>query len=74
MRKNYDFSNGVRGKYASLFSKDAVMVLLDPDVAAVFKDAKAVNAALRKVGGIIRKKSVAASPAVVREKKPRYGK
>lgn len=47
MRDEYDFSNAVRGKYAKRFPQDAVMVTLDPDVAAAFPDAESVNEALR---------------------------
>jgi hypothetical protein len=47
MRKEYDFSNAVRGKYADRFPHDVVMVTLAPDVAAAFPDADSVNEALR---------------------------
>ncbi len=47
MRKEYDFSHAVRGKYADRFPQDVVMVTLAPDVAAAFPDADAVNEALR---------------------------
>jgi len=47
MRPEYDMTGGVRGKYASRFPKDVVMVTLAPDVAAAFPDAAAVNEALR---------------------------
>ncbi len=47
MRAEYDFSGGVRGKYAALYAQGTNLVLLDPDVAAEFGDAKAVNRALR---------------------------
>lgn len=47
MRPEYDMTGGVRGKYASRFPKDVVMVTLAPDVAAAFPDADAVNEALR---------------------------
>ncbi len=50
----YDFSGGVRGKYARRFTKDTIMVALDPDVAEVFPDPKSVNKALRAIGHIIR--------------------
>jgi hypothetical protein len=46
-RKEYDFSNAVRGKYAARFPSDVVMVTLAPDVAAAFPDADSVNDALR---------------------------
>jgi hypothetical protein len=54
MLPEYDFSKGVRGKYAGRFTKDTIMVVLDPDVAAVFPDPKSVNKALRALGHIIR--------------------
>ncbi len=54
MLPEYDFSAGVRGKYASRFTKETVMVVLDPDVAEVFPDAKSVNKALRTLGDVIR--------------------
>ena len=47
MRTEYDMTGGVRGKYASRFKGDVVMVPLAPDVAAAFPDADAVNDALR---------------------------
>jgi hypothetical protein len=52
MRAEYDFSQGVRGKYAGRYSEGSNVVLLDPDVAAAFPDAKAVNDALRKAAGL----------------------
>ena len=48
MRPEYDFSKGVRGKYAARFARGSKVVVLDPDVAAEFKTSDAVNAALRK--------------------------
>jgi hypothetical protein len=47
MRREYDFRKGVRGKYASRLRPGSQLVVLDPDVAAAFGDAKAVNRALR---------------------------
>src|SRR5207253_5960107 len=47
IRPEYDFSGGVRGKYAQRFREGTNIVVLDPDVAAEFKDSQAVNAALR---------------------------
>jgi len=44
---DYDFSNGVRGKYAGRFAAGTNVVVLSPDVAAVFPDSEAVNEALR---------------------------
>ena len=33
MRPEYDFSHGVRGKYAKKYEQGSNIVLLDPDVA-----------------------------------------
>lgn len=49
MRPEYDFSEGVRGKYAKRFSAGTTLVLLDPDVAIEFPSAAAVKKALREV-------------------------
>jgi hypothetical protein len=43
----YDFTNAVRGKYFERYEEGSNVVLLDPDVAAVFRDSRAVNDALR---------------------------
>jgi hypothetical protein len=50
LRPEYDLSQlkgRVRGKYAERYRAGTNLVLLEPDVAAVFPDAKAVNEALR---------------------------
>jgi hypothetical protein len=47
MRKEYDFSGGVVGKYAKQRTDSPNVVLLDPDVAGTFPDSKSVNDALR---------------------------
>jgi hypothetical protein len=49
LRPRYDFSKGVRGKYAARYSEGSNVVVLDPDVAAVFKTSEAVNQALREL-------------------------
>ena len=47
MRPEYDFSGGVRGKYAARYREGTNVILLDPDVAASFKTSREVNRALR---------------------------
>ncbi len=47
MRSHYDFSGGVRGKYAARYAEGTNVVVLAPDVAEVFPDSIAVNEALR---------------------------
>ena len=62
VRAEYDFSRGVRGKYARRFGQGANVVVLESDVAKIFPSAKAVNNSLRALAGIIRqrKKTLAA--------------
>ena len=47
MLAEYDFSNGVRGKYVNRFKEGSNIVVLSPDVAEVFTDSESVNEALR---------------------------
>jgi hypothetical protein len=55
MRREYDFSDGVRGKHSGRGKTAARTVALDPDVAKVFKDSKAVNDALRGLAELARR-------------------
>jgi hypothetical protein len=48
MRDEYDFTGGVRGKYAAAYREGTNLVLLDSDVASVFRDAATVNQVLRE--------------------------
>lgn len=57
MLEEYDFSEGVRGKYVGRFAQGANVVVLDPDVAEVFADSESVNQALRALAGIIQQQS-----------------
>lgn len=56
MRDEYDFSQGVRGKYARRYAHGTNVIVLEPDVAKVFSNSRAVNVSLRK---IIREKASA---------------
>jgi len=47
MLPEYDFSKGVRGKYAKRYHQGSNIVVLDPDVAERFPNSEAVNRALR---------------------------
>jgi len=49
MKKEYDFSDGVRGKYAGRIEGGTNLVLLEPEVAKYFPTAKAVNRALKSL-------------------------
>jgi hypothetical protein len=52
MRDEYDFSKGVRGKYAKRFATGSNIVVLDPDVARLYPDSKTVNDTLRALARI----------------------
>jgi hypothetical protein len=54
MREEYDFSRGVRGKYARRYAQGANVVVLAPDVARGFPSTEAVNSSLRALAGIFR--------------------
>ena len=49
MLNEYDFSDGIVGKYAKQYADGTNIVVLDPDVAKVFPDSAAVNQALRSL-------------------------
>ncbi|MFA4944618.1 MAG: hypothetical protein WC789_07950 [Lentisphaeria bacterium] len=57
MLEEYDFSKGVRGKYAKRYAEGTNVVVLDPDVARYFPDHKAVNDSLRSLIAIIQRQS-----------------
>ena len=48
MRPEYDLRGGVRGKYYERYREGTNVVLLEPDVAQVFRDSATVNEALRQ--------------------------
>ena len=47
MRPEYDFSTGIRGVHHKAYRRGTNVVLLEPDVAEVFRDSAAVNGASR---------------------------
>ena len=49
MKEDYDFSKGIRGKYAKQIAEGTNVVVLDPEVAKMFPTSEAVNKALRKL-------------------------
>lgn len=55
MRTEYDLSGGVRGKYFHQYEQGTNIVVLDPDVAAIFRDSESVNEALRLLMGVAQK-------------------
>jgi len=54
-RADYDFSKGIRGKYARRFARGTNIVILEPDVARIFPDSESVNKALRALAEVAEK-------------------
>lgn len=71
MRNHYDFSGGVRGKYAKQYDEGTNVVVLDPDVADVFRDRQSVNETLRAVARIIDLQSRKRRSLTKRSSRPR---
>lgn len=44
---DFDYSKAKPNRFAARLTQDSVMVMLDPDVAAIFPTSEAVNEALR---------------------------
>lgn len=57
LRLEYDFGQGVRGKYAKRFAEGSNVVVLDPDVAEIFNTSTSVNKALRTLAEIAQQAS-----------------
>lgn len=55
MLDDYDFSQGVRGKYIQRFAEGSNVVVLSPDIAEIFPDSESVNEVLRMLIKIARK-------------------
>lgn len=53
-----DFGTLVRGKYVDRLRESSNIVVLDPDVADLFPNAAAVNAALRALADIVNRANV----------------
>ncbi len=49
MLPEYDVRGGVRGKYAPQLAEGTTLVLIEPDLALIFRTSEAVNRALRKI-------------------------
>jgi hypothetical protein len=52
----YDFKRGSPNKFASRYATGSAVIVLEPDVAAVFPSAGEANEALRAIAGIIQKR------------------
>ena len=66
----YDFSGAVRGKYYERYRQGTNVVLLDPDVAEVFRDSAAVNDALRTLVSVAEAKVASLHPGTEKQERP----
>jgi len=55
MLEEYDFSNGIRGKYSQQYKEGVNIIKLDEDVSKIFPDTKSVNEALRTFINLVSK-------------------
>jgi len=55
MLEEYDFSKGIREKYAKRYAEGTNVVVIEPDVAKIFPDHDSVNQALRSLAEIIKR-------------------
>ena len=55
MLEEYDFSNGIRGKYASKYKKGTNLIKLDAELTEYFPDAASVNEALRSLANLMKR-------------------
>ena len=56
MLEEYDFSGGIRGKYARRYAEGTNVVVIDPDIIKYFPDNESVNNALRSLAAIIKRR------------------
>ena len=55
MLEEYDFTKGVRGKYAKRYAEGTNVVVIESDIANIFPDHDSVNQALRSLAEIIKR-------------------
>ena len=53
MLDEYDFSKGIRGKYAKEYKKGSNVIILEPEVSEEFPTSESVNEALKYLVKII---------------------
>jgi hypothetical protein len=58
MRSEYDIRGGVRGKFHERYQQGTNVVLLEADVASVFRDSESVNRALRMLIDVARRQVI----------------
>ncbi len=54
--EEYDFSQGVRGKYSERCAEGTNIVMIEPDLVEIFPDQASVNEALRSFAVVIKQR------------------
>jgi len=67
MLDEYDFSGGVRGKYAKRYAEGTNVAVIDPDAAEYSPNEESVNQAPRSIAAIIERQQKS-KPASIRGK------
>ena len=57
MLEEYDFSKGIRDKYAKRYAEGTNIVVIDPDVAQYFPDHDSANEALQSLLPIVKRQA-----------------
>jgi hypothetical protein len=63
IESEYDFKNGVRGKYARKYAEGTYIVVLSPEIARHFPTSESVNDALRNLLELAKKLSLQSTNA-----------
>ena len=71
MRPEYDIRGGVRGKYYERYRAGTNVVLLERDVAEVFRDSESVNRALRLLVNVAQASASSGGALTRRSTRPR---
>ncbi|MCX5817564.1 MAG: hypothetical protein NTX75_15235 [Proteobacteria bacterium] len=66
MLEEYNFSDGVQGKYSRRYSEGTNVVVIEPDVVKFFPDHDSVNHALRSLSEIIKKQKKSHNKSIQR--------
>jgi hypothetical protein len=62
MLEEYEFSKGVRGKYAQRLAQGSNIIVLAPDLAEIFPDSESVNEVLHALVKLARKSTKRMAP------------
>lgn len=56
MLEEYDFSHGIRGKYAERYKEGTNVVILEPELIKYFPDSESVNEVLKSLVDVLKRR------------------